>query len=159
MVNEMNPDVKMSDNPSYNITTQNKKQEDQYDYVVHGKFSLQDNTQDTIKMDSNPSYGRIQGCSTVGTGPVDDVNLQTNPSYISLKESTHISEEVEDERGYVETNSQSMLGASYLKVVTSTAKEKEFVYHVATDDIKINHNSNPSYKPVSGDIKQDPTNQ
>ena len=142
MVIELNPDVKMSDNPSYSIITQNKKQEDQYDYVAHNKFSLQDNTQDTIKMDSNPSYG-VQGCST-STGPVydHDVNLQTNPSYNSLKVSTQIPEG-EDENGYVETNPQSMRGAGYLNVITSTAKERELDYDVVTDDM-INYNPNPS---------------
>ena len=36
MVIELNSDVKMDDNPSYNIVTQNQgKQDDQYDYVLH----------------------------------------------------------------------------------------------------------------------------
>ena len=140
MVIELNPDVKMNDNPSYNIITQKRKQEDQYDYVVHNKFSLQDNTKvDTIKMDSNPSYGRIQGCSVIAynhnaTEPDDDINVQTNPSYNSiLKESTQMTED-EDENGYVETNPQCMRGAGYHK---ATAKERELVYDVVTDDNKL----------------------
>ena len=34
-----------------------------YDYALHDKVSLQGGPQDTIKMDSNPSYGRVQGCN------------------------------------------------------------------------------------------------
>ena len=98
MVIEMNLYVKMSDNPSYNIITQNKKQEDKYDYVLHNKSPLQDNTKD------NPSYGRVQGFNTVGTKPVYDVNLETNSCYNSLKESIQMTRE-EDENGFVETNS------------------------------------------------------
>ena len=80
MVIELNSDVKMSDNPSYSSVTQNRKQEGQYDYVVHiNKFSLLDITKDTIKIDSNPSYGRVQSCNTVGydaTEPDYDVTEQ-----------------------------------------------------------------------------------
>ena len=113
MVIELNSDVKMDDNPSYNIVTQNQgKQDDQYDYVLHNTFSIQDNTKDTIKMDSNPSYGRVQGCYIVAddvTEPDYDVTIQTNPSYNSiLKEQTIKMSEDEDQHGYVETNSYSI---------------------------------------------------
>ena len=100
MVIEMNPYVMMSDNPSYNIITQNKKQKDQYDYVLHNKSPLQDNTKDT------------------------------------LKESIQMTRE-EDENGFVETNSQTIHGESHLKVVASTANERELVYDVVTDDNKV----------------------
>ena len=92
----------MSDNPSYNIITQNKKQKDQYDYVLHNKSPLQDNTKDT------------------------------------LKESIQMTRE-EDENGFVETNSQTIHGESHLKVVASTANERELqlVYDVVTDDNKV----------------------
>ena len=112
MVIEMNPDVKMNNNPSYNIITQNRKQEDQYDYAVHNKSHVQDNTKDTMKIDSNPSYGRVQGVNTVGTKPVYDVDLETNPCYNLCIQMT----EDEDENGYVETNPPSIQGANYLKV-------------------------------------------
>ena len=133
MVIEMNPDVKMSDSLSYNTTTQNKIQEDQYDYVLHNKSPLQDNTKDTVKIDYNLSYGRVQGFNTVGTKPVYDVNL---PSYNSLKESTQMIKD-KDENGCVESNSQTIHGASDLKVVASTANERELVYDVVTDDNKV----------------------
>ena len=84
-------------------------------------FSIQDNTKDTIKMDSNPSYGRVQGCYTVADDATEldyDVTIQTNPSYNSiLKEQTTKMSEDEDQHGYVETNSYSTHGAAgYLKV-------------------------------------------
>ena len=53
-----NLDVTMNTNPSYNITEQN--QEHQYDYVFHKEYSLQENTQDVVKMESDPAYGGIQ---------------------------------------------------------------------------------------------------
>ena len=162
MVIELNSDIKMDDNPSYNIVTQNQgKQDDQYDYVLHNTFSMQDNTKDTIKMDSNPSYGRVQGCYTVAddaTEPDYDVTIQTNPSYNSiLKETTKMSED-EDQHGYVETNSHSIHGEGYLKVIGSTTKEEELVYDVSTDDIdNVKINPNPSYDSVSGGVKLEPT--
>ena len=151
MVIELNSDVKMSDNPSYSTVTQNRKQEDQYDYVLHHKFSLLDNTKDAIKMDSNPSFGRVQSCNTVGydaTDPDYDVTIQTNPSYNAiLKETT----KDEDQHGYVETNSNSIQAAGYLQSMT---KEDESVYDVATDDIdNVNIDPNPSYDSVSRGIK------
>ena len=114
---EINPDIKMNSNPSYSITEQNRKQENQYDYVLHNKISLKDDVHDTIKMDSNPSYGRAQGCNAYDvTEPEYGVTIQPNPSYISiLKESTKMPED-EDQYGYVETNSQSTQRAGYLKV-------------------------------------------
>ena len=153
MVTELNSDVKMSDNPSYSTVTQNRKQEDQYDYVLHNKFSLQDNTQDTIKMDSNPSYGRVQGCNTVGYDATEpDITIQTNPSY-AIKETKK-----EDQHGYVETTLHSTLAAGYLKVIGS--KEEESVYDVATDDIdNVKISPNPSYDSVSrgGKLEDNPS--
>ena len=154
--NKMISDVKMDDNPSYSIITQNEKQDDQHDYVLHKKFSMQDNTKDTIKMDSNPSYGRVQGCYTVAddvTEPDYDVTIQTNPSYDSiLKETTKMSED-EDQQGYVETSSHSIhRTAGYIKI--GTTKEEELVYNVATDDIdNVKIDPNPSYESVSKDVK------
>ena len=116
MMIEMNSDIKMNTNPSYSITKQNTKQEDQYDYVLHSKISLKDDVQDTIKMDSNPSYGRVQGCNAYDvTEPEYDAAIQPNPSYSSIsKETTKMSED-EDQGGYVETNSQSIQRAdSYI---------------------------------------------
>ena len=54
MVIEMNSDIKMNTNPSYIITKQNsRRQEDQNDYICISymtKFSFQNNAQDTIKV-------------------------------------------------------------------------------------------------------------
>ena len=35
---ELNSDIKMNNNPSYSITKQSTKQEDQYEYVLHNNF-------------------------------------------------------------------------------------------------------------------------
>ena len=153
MMIEMNSDVKMNTNPSYSITEQNRKQEDQYDYVLHNKISLKDNVQDTIKMDTNPSYGGVQGCNAYDvTEPEYDAAIQPNPSYSSIsKETTKMSED-EDEDGYVETNPQSTQRAGYLNVTGSTTKEEESVYDNDTDDTG-NVKINPSYDSLSGGVK------
>ena len=148
---ELNSDIKMNTNPSYSIMKQNRKQEDQYDYVLHNKISLKDDVQDTIKMETNPSYGRVQGCNAYDvTEPEYDAAIQPNPSYSSI---TKMSKD-EDEDGYVETNSLSTQRAGYHKVIGSTTKEEESVYDNDTDDTgNVKINLNPSYDSVSGGIK------
>ena len=152
---ELNSDIKMNTNPSYSIMKQNRKQEDQYDYVLHNKISLKDDVQHTIMMDTNPSYGRVQGCNAYNvTEPEYDAAIQPNPSYSSIsKEKLKISED-EDRDGYVETNPQSTQRVGYLKVTGSTTEEKESVYDNDTDDIgNVKLNVNPSYNSVSGGVK------
>ena len=151
---ELNSDTKMTTNPSYSIAEQNRKQEDQYDYVLHNKISLKDD-QDAIKIDSNPSYGRVQGCNAYDvTEPEYDAAIQPNPSYSStLKEPTKMFED-EDQDGYVETNSQSTRRAGYLKIIGSTTKKEESVYDNDTDNVgSVEINPNPSYDSVSGGVK------
>ena len=82
---EINSDIKMATNPCYSITEQNRKQEHQYDYVLHSKVSLKDDVQGTIKMDINPSYQTVQGCKTE---PEYDVPIRPNPSYSSFSKGT-----------------------------------------------------------------------
>ena len=153
---ELNSDIKMNTNPSYSIMKQNRKQEDQYDYVLHNKISLKDDVQDTIKMDTNPSYGRVQDCNANYdvTEPEYDAAIQPNPSYSSIsKEKLKMSKD-EDQDDYVETNPQSTQRAGYLKVIGSTTKEEESVYDNDTDDTgNIKINLNPSYDSVSGGVK------
>ena len=148
---ELNSDIKMNTNPSYSIMKQNRKQEDQYDYVLHNKISLKDDVQDTIKMETNPSYGRVQGCNAYDvTEPEYDAAIQPNPSYSSI---TKMSED-EDKDGYVETNSLNTQRAGYLKVIGSTTKEEESVYDNDTDDTdNVKINLNPSYDSLSGGVK------
>ena len=57
---EMDSDIKMNTNPSYNITKKSSEQEDQYDYTLHDKLALHDDPSRTMKMDTNLSYGRIK---------------------------------------------------------------------------------------------------
>ena len=155
---EMTSDAKMNTSPSYGYgipkQMQNRKQ-DQYDYVLHKNISGQDNTQDIIKMDSNPSYGSTQNSNTViydTTEPaVNDVAIQPNPSYSSVcKEAATIY----DKDVYVEANSCSTQRADYHNLTGSATKEKESMYDVATDDTdNVKITPNPSYDAVSGGIK------
>ena len=132
---EMNSDMEMDANPSYGYGTtkqaKNRKQ-DQYDYVLHKNISGQDNTRNTIKIDSNPSYGRNQNSKTLKydtTEPaVNDVAIQPNSSNSSVcKEATTIY----DKDGYVEANSHSAQREDNYKVTGSAINEEEPVY----DDI------------------------
>ena len=148
--NKLSSSVNMTTNPSYIITKHNIKQEDQYDNVLQNKSSLQEES--TIKMDTNPSYGRVQAYNAAGydvTKPGHDVTIQTNPSYDSVN--TKKISEKEDENSYVETNLHNTQTAGYLKVNGCTSKDKESVYDVATDDVNID--PNPSYESVSRDVK------
>ena len=52
MANEMNSEIKMNINPSYERNKQEQSQEDQYDYVVQDYLDIR---QDTIKVDTNVS--------------------------------------------------------------------------------------------------------
>ena len=141
-VTEMTSDLKMSTNPSYNSTKQNRKQEDQYDYVYHSKLFHHHNTQDiAIKMDSNPSYGVVQDYDAT-----DPDYVQPNPP--KLQEITKI---FEDQHGYIETSIQR---ADYLKLIGSTTEEEDAAYDVATDNIdNVKINPNPSYDTASNGVK------
>ena len=91
-----------------------------YDYVLHNIISLKDDVQNTIEMDTNPLYGRVQDCNAYDvTEPEYDAAIQTNPSYSSVsKETTKMSEDAyEDQDCYIENNSQSTQRAGYLKVI------------------------------------------
>ena len=145
----------MNTNPSYSVTKQSRKQEDQYDSVLHSKISFKDDVQDTIKMDSNPSYGRVQGCNAYNVTEAEyNTAIQPNPSYVSISKETPKMSEDDDQDGYVETNSLSTQRAGYLKVIRSTTKEEESVYDNDTIDIdNVKANPNPSYDSVSGDVK------
>ena len=155
IMTEMDSDIKMSTNPSYSITKQSIEQEDQYDYALHGKVELHDDPRGTIKMDSNPSYGTVQGCNAYDlTEPEYDVAIQPNPSYNSISKVNSKICEDEDQDGYVETNPQSTQRAGYLKVTGSTTKEEESVHDNDTDDTgNVKINLNPSYDSVSGGVK------
>ena len=152
---ELTSDIKMNNNPSYTVTKQDTKQEDQYDYqyVLHNKFSLQDDElNSTIKIDSNPSYGRVNSSNAVNyntSEPGCDATIQPNPSYSSAKENA----EDEDEDGYIDTNSQGTQRADYLEVIGSTANEEESVFDNDTEDTGKVEVNNPFYVSVSGDVK------
>ena len=121
-----------------------------YDYALHGNVSGPQAT--TIKMDSNPSYGRVQGCNACDlTEPEYDAAIQSNPSYsFNSKETTKMSED----QGYVETDLQSTQRADYLEITGSTNNKEESVYDNDTDNTgNVHLNPNPSYNSVSGGVK------
>ena len=150
MVTGMNSNIKMNTNPSYSIIKQNGRQEDEYDDVLCDKITFQDNTEDTLKMESNPSYGGVQGCNAFDAGC--DVSIQSNPSDSSISKETNMMYKQEDEDGYI--NSLSMQKADYFMLTGSTTKEEESVYDVATDDTdNVKINLNPSYDSVLGGVK------
>ena len=152
---EMSSDIMMNTNPSYSIAKQSRRQEDQYDYVLHDNVALQDDPQGTIKMDSNPSYGRVQICNACNeTEPEHHAAIQPNPSYSCFSKETIKMSQHLDQDGYIETNSQSTQIAGYYKLIGSTTKEEELVYDNRNDDAdKVETNPNPSYDSVSGGVK------
>ena len=112
-------------------------------------FFLQNDTQDTVKMEPNPSYGRVLGCNAYVVTELEyDVAIQPNPSYSSVsKEPTRMSENVE-------TNSHSTQNADYFEIIGSTTKTRELTCNLTTgnkDDVTTNHN--PCYNSVSGSVK------
>ena len=129
-ITESSPEVNM-DHPYDSITelpNQNKKpfeSHDYYDYVLHQESNDRENA---IKMDSNPSYGGIQGSNDGTTTLEDDVTIQPNPSYDSNLNS------LSEDDGYIETNQHYLQStAGYLRLITNGV----------TDKIQIN--PNPSY--------------
>ena len=151
---ELNSNIKMSTNPSYSITKQNREKEDQYDYVLHNKLSFQNDVQDTIKMASkNPSYGKVQGCNAYDvTEPEYDAAIQSNPSYSSISKDTTKMCEDDDQDGYVESNLQCTQRSGYLKINGSINKEESIYDNDTGDTGNVEINPNPSYDLVSGGV-------
>ena len=143
---ELGSDIKMTSNPSYDTI---KKQECQYNNPTHTEVPQCSFKQDTIKLDTNPSYGEIQECETlfydyVNPPLCEDVTIQPNPSYSS--NSRKISE---DQNGYVKTDvcrSQSAEETDYLKLIGSREKGDGN----GVDNVRIT--PNPSYESVSKGI-------
>ena len=122
---ELNSDINMSTNPSYDATEQHRESyEDQYDNVINEKYD--GSKQETMRMEHNPSYGRVQGCNDDAYDSTTVQYLNTH-SDINLKSSTKIP--AEDEH-YVDTN-----------------------YYATTTDMSTKSNANPSYDPAYDGIK------
>ena len=62
-INPGGSDVPITINPSYDVPTKpySKTSEDDYNYVQPNEFVQHSNLEDTIKMDTNPSYGVSTG--------------------------------------------------------------------------------------------------
>ena len=127
---------------SLNITEENRKQQNQCDDNLQNKFSYLDNSQDNIKMDSNPSYGPVQSCNTVTDGANTHPNcnvtvtIQTNPSYNSI--SKKVSKD-EDQSGYVEAQANFF-----------NTDKMDYLKLTVTGNVKTNPNQ--SYDLVSGGV-------
>ena len=109
---------------------------------------LQDNKQDTIKLEVNPLYGEIEEHETLFYDYVNpplsscDITVQLNPSYIS---NSKLSGKIpEDQYDYVKTDYSHTHSADYLKLIGLTPKEEKAA---GTDDVVVN--PNPSYESVS----------
>ena len=158
-VTKSGSDINMTADPSYDINKENIKQEYQsYDNVIPDKFvHLQDNKQDTIKLDTNPSYGRIRECETSfydsvnAARPEHDVAIELNPSY-----SSNLTKTSDDHDGYVKSDqdySHSAKGADivYLEQVGPNTKEESPA--VAADIVNVTIDPNPTCESMSGGVK------
>ena len=149
---ELHSNIKMNTNPSYSVTEPNTNQDDQYEYVSYNGFSLQDDKQNTMKMDYNPSYRRVHGCNAVNYNAAKtgfDGAIQPNPSYRSISKESAKAFEGGAQNCYVEMNQR----AGYHKVIGSTTKEKS-IYDNDTDNTDyVKVNCNPSHDSDSKGIK------
>ena len=104
---ELNLDVNMSINPSYDTIKYTRRQDDQYNCAI-----TLNNKQDTMIVDftGDPSFGGDN---------VAVVTIQSNPLWTSNSKINKIvsDHEDEDENGYVEPNSLDISAAEYLKVI------------------------------------------
>ena len=166
MVTETSLDINMTANPSYSITKQKQKQEDQYDYVLHdrldnaerrkqgqyeyaipnNKFDIQ---HDTIKIDANSSHRRVEGAHDA-TKPEYDIAIQDNPSYSSVLKDIKAPED-ESKHIHTESSSHSTQGAADSARIVGFATMEEKGVCDDMEDIKID--PNPSYDTVSGAVK------
>ena len=116
---------------------------------------LQDNKQDTKKLDTNPSYGRIQECETSfydsvnAARPEHDVAIELNPSYNS-----NLMKTSDDHDGYIKDYSHSAKGADivYLEIVGPNTKEESPAV-LAANIVNVTIDPNPSYESMSGGVK------
>ena len=150
----MSSDIKMNTNPPYEINKQEQTQEDEYNYVVQDCL---DNKQDTIKMDTDPSYKAIW-CAN------DDIPIQENPSYgpvqgthdktesecnVAIQANPSYCSNLQNTKKALEDESKSACSpqeTDHVKVV----KEEKAVYDEIDD---VNITPNPSYDSVLGSIK------
>ena len=116
----------MDTNPSYNITNQN--QEHQYDYIYHKEYSSQENTQDIIKMESDPAYGGIQDCNkeySPQENAQDIIKMECDPAYGGIQDCTSVVNNLAD-LGYNDASIHPNLShSSKLMTIKSSEDEDE----------------------------------
>ena len=151
---EIASDITMTSNPSYTTNKQTEKQEYQYDCVTCSEDFRSLSQEDTIKLDANPSYGKVEENETLfydyANAPLPrcDIVMQLNPSY--SKSSEPARNLPEDQDGYVKTNqcySRDIEGTDYLELID---QEEKLLYGSTDGNNKVKINSNES---VSGGIK------
>ena len=143
-VTKSGSDINMTSNPSYDINKGNNKQEYQtYDYVTPDELvHFQNSKQVTIKMDTNPSYGRIQQHETSfydsATRPEHDGAI---PSY-----SSNLTKTSDDHDGCVKSGAKET-DLAYLEIIGAESLA------VAADSVNVTIDPNPSYESMSGGVK------
>ena len=138
-VTKLGSDINMTSNPSYDINKGNKKQEYlTYDYVTPDELvHFQDSKQDTIKLDTNPSYGRIQEHETSFYDSA--THDAATPSYTSNLTKTS----ADGHDGYVKSDAKE----TYLEIIGGESLV------VAADSVNVTIDPNPSYESMSGGVK------
>ena len=123
MATELKSDVIKDSNPSYNnteLSTLNRNlHKYQHDDITHEQCSFQDNdTQGSVRMDRNPSYGRIQGCNN---GVAHDTN--TAIKYPNLSRNSNLKSTTRAyENEYYEYHSyDDTRGMGYLRIMASAS--------------------------------------
>ena len=148
---QVNESVNMTVNTVCNVA----KPKNRIEYAKHTELPFQGDKYDTIKMDSNPSYGTAKDFNSVDydsvTQPSSDVIIQPNLSYgTGLKSSSNTSG---DQYSYVAVKSNQLHShraggtADYLNLMESTTTKD----HSYDDNIGIT--PNPSYDTVPGGTK------
>ena len=146
----------MCSNPSYDANKQNIIQEySTYDYAVPNESTqLQNDNQNVIKLDINPSYGGTQEHENNSNNfkldePELDASIELNPTC-----SRRLMKTYEDHDVYVEIDqdhSQSAEGTGYLELIGPTTQEMSPA--VAVDAANVMINPNPSYELLTGGVR------
>ena len=141
VVTETSLDINMTTSPSYSVTKQEQKQENQYDNVLPN--SIFNNQQD---MGANSLLRRVEGAHDA-TEPEYDIAIQDNPSYSSVLKDIKAPED-ESKHIHIERSSHSTQGAAdSARIIGFATIEKKGVSD-DMEDIKIDPNL--SYDTVSG---------
>ena len=150
-VTKLDSDIEMASNPAYDVTKQSIKEEFYCDY----EYSFQDYTQDTIKLDTNPSYGVVPEYNRLGNNSDNAVQSQcsdANQPYPSYRGNSKSSREIYDNQdGCINTDLNGTKGSDYVEILGPTTQEENPTISdvAATNVVSV---TNPSYNFMSGGI-------